>query len=387
VVAVRASGRVPAAPRSAALGPLAGYTVAVATDRRRHELARLLEAVGARTVGVQAVRSVAQPDVAAIREANLACVAEPVHEVVVSSAFGLRAWLDVARRSGHVDSIVARFGQARLLARDARTADGLRELGLSQIWSTAAATTEDLFRYLIAQPMTGRRVVVQLDSEAQRELCQALRTAGAEVVEVATAQARPPNHMDVLRRLGDLVIRRQVDAVALTSAATTDNLLQQAAADGALGEVLNALVSDVAAACLGPLAAAPLRAKGLSPLLAAEAAMDSLVDLLVAELPQRAMVLDVGGHRIEVRGQGVVIGSQLVPIQPGPIAVLRALALRPGRVLSAAEIRALVPTWSAVDDHAIEMAVSRLRRSLGGTDLEGVELVQTVMRRGYRLAT
>ena len=45
----------------------------------------------------------------------------------------------------------------------------LRELGLTQIWSTAGATTEHLFRYLIAQPMVGRRVVAQLDSEPLRE--------------------------------------------------------------------------------------------------------------------------------------------------------------------------------------------------------------------------
>jgi uroporphyrinogen-III synthase len=34
-----------------------------------------------------------------------------------------------------------------------------------------------------------------------------------------------------------------------------------------------------------------------------------------------------------------------------------------------------------VDDHAIEMAVSRLRRSLHDNNL-----IQTVMKRGYRLA-
>jgi uroporphyrinogen-III synthase len=34
-----------------------------------------------------------------------------------------------------------------------------------------------------------------------------------------------------------------------------------------------------------------------------------------------------------------------------------------------------------VDDHAIEMAVSRLRRTLHDSDL-----IQTVMKRGYRLA-
>ena len=39
-----------------------------------------------------------------------------------------------------------------------------------------------------------------------------------------------------------------------------------------------------------------------------------------------------------------------------------------------------MPSPADVDDHAIEMAVSRLRRSL--TD---AEVVQTVLRRGYRL--
>jgi uroporphyrinogen-III synthase len=56
-------------------------------------------------------------------------------------------------------------------------------------------------------------------------------------------------------------------------------------------------------------------------------------------------------------------------------------------VLSAAEIRTHVPRWSDVDDHAIEMAVSRLRRCLDGTELDGLGLVQTVVKRGYRLAT
>ena len=122
----------------------------------------------------------AQPDPEAIAGAVRECVAEPVHEVIVSSAFGLRAWLDAARRIGHLDALIERFGQARLLARDARTADGLRELGLTQIWSTAAATTEDLFRYLIAQPMTGPPGGGTDRESMPIESCaHALRAAGA----------------------------------------------------------------------------------------------------------------------------------------------------------------------------------------------------------------
>ena len=366
---------------------LAGYTVAVATDRRRHPIAAMIEALGARTVGVQAVRTVSQPDAAAVRAATIEAVAQPVHEVVISSAFGLRAWLAEATRAGQVEALLARFADARLLARDARAADGLRELGLTQIWSTSAATTEDLFRYLIAQPMVGRRVVAQLDTEPLRELCHTLRAAGAGVVEVVTFQSDPPNHTDVLRRLADQVAKRQIDAVVLTSQASARYLLDQAAADANTDEVLNALVSDVVPVCLGQLAAQPLRAKGVAPQVAVGAYAEELLELLVEVLPRRAMHLRIGGLQVEVRGQALLVGGRLIAVQPGPIAVLRALAHHPGRVLSAGEIRGHVPGWAGVDDHAIEMAVSRLRRSLDGTDLDGTGLVQTVMKRGYRIAT
>ena len=49
--------------------------------------------------------------------------------------------------------------------------------------------------------------------------------------------------------------------------------------------------------------------------------------------------------------------------------------------MSAAEIRAATPSWTDVDDHAVEMAVSRLRRLLGDP-----QIVQTIIKRGYRLA-
>ena len=103
-------------------------------------------------------------------------------------------------------------------------------------------------------------------------------------------------------------------------------------------------------------------------------------------LPGRALALTLGGRPVQVGGQALVVDGNLVPAQAGPIAVLRTLARHPGRVLSTAEIRTHVPGWSDVDDHAIEMAVSRLRRCLDGTGLDGAGLVQTVMKRGYRLA-
>ncbi len=371
---------VPAAP------PLAGYTVALATDRRNHDMAGWLGAEGARTVGFRAVQTTPQPEPAAIDAAVRESVAAPAHEVIVSSAFGLRLWLSAARRQGLLGELVAGLSEARLLARNPVTADGLRELGLTQIWSTAAATTEDLFRYLIAQPVAGRRVVAQIEMDAHRELCQELRSAGAVVVEVTTHQFGPPSHADEIRRLNDLVVRRHVDALVLAGPAVARNVLDQAVADGVLDEVLNALVHDVPAVCLGPLTGAPISAHGVPVLRATEPVPRSLAARVLTELPLRALTLDVAGRTVEIRGQAVVVDGQLVHVQPGPLAVLRALATHPGRVLSAAEIRGYLPHSSTVDDHAIEMAVSRLRGTLGHSDLRELDLVQTVMKRGYRLA-
>ena len=190
----------------------------------------------------------------------------------------------------------------------------------------------------------------------------------------------------MLRRLCDLVVRRQVDAVALIGPAATKHLLEQATRDGTLDDLLNTFVEHVNAVCLGPLTAAPLATRGVPVVQAAEAVPESLVDATVlASCPgvQSSSTSAAIASRSGDRPSCWTTNSS--PYRPGPLAVLRALAARPGRVLSAAEIRASMPGSSTVDDHAIEMSVSRLRSTVG-PGLDGVELVQTVMKRGYRLA-
>jgi uroporphyrinogen-III synthase len=361
------------------VAPLAGYTVAIASDRRRHGLADLLESVGARTVGVQAARSVARPDPAVLRAATGRCLAEPCHEVVISTALGLRSWLAAAHRAGQAQRLVARLGQARLLARDAPAADALRRLGFRTIYSTARETTEELLRYLLAQPLAGRRIVVQTDRLSLAEVCAELRRAGAHVIEVPTFTTAPPAESYSLRRLCDLVVRRQVDALALVGAAVAGQLRDQAAREGRLAPLLRELRTDVLCAGLGPLTAAPVATA--SPVLADRPFVEELAEALLTGLPPRALAVTAAGHRLELRGHAVVLDGRLVPVQPGPLAVLRALARRPGQVLSSADIRAAIPDRAAVDDHAVEMAVSRLRQALPGT-----ELVQTIVKHGYRLA-
>ena len=377
-----ARARAEQGPPADGIPPLAGYTVAVASDRRRHALAGLLESAGARTVGIQATCPVPQPDLAGLREATLRCLAGRSDEVVIASRFGLRRWLEAARGWGLADALVGRFATARLLSRDAAAADGLRALGLTTIWSTAGATTEELLRYLMAQPLPGRRIVVQLDRPALRDVCDALRAGGADVIEVPTYRSDPPPHAMILRRLIDLAVRRQVDAVAFAGAPAAGHLFAQAEREGRLGDLLGALRYGVPCWALGMVSGRDLAERGVPVRYGERPYVEELAEAVLVALPERALRLTPGGHRLEVRGHAVVIDGRLVPVPVGPLAVLRALAAEPGRVLSPSQIRGALPAGADVDDHAVEMAVSRLRRALAGIDI-----VQTIVKRGYRLAT
>ena len=95
-------------------------------------------------------------------------------------------------------------------------------------------------------------------------------------------------------------------------------------------------------------------------------------------VPKRAIRLEVAGHSLVLRGHAAIVDGDLKPLAPAPMAVLRALAAMPGRVLSRAALLRTLPRGA--DEHAVEMAVARLRAGLG---TPGV--IQTVVKRGYRL--
>lgn len=95
-------------------------------------------------------------------------------------------------------------------------------------------------------------------------------------------------------------------------------------------------------------------------------------------LPRRALTLRIGEHALTVRGHAALVDGELRPLAPAPMAVLRALAARPGRVMSRAALLRALP--QGADEHAVEMAVARLRAGIGAP-----HVVQTVIKRGYRL--
>jgi uroporphyrinogen-III synthase len=355
---------------------LSGYTVGVTADRRKDELATLLEARGARVVLAPALRIVPISDDAELRAATRACLDTPPDIVLVNTGIGMRGWLEAAENWGLAEPLREVISRAYLVARGVKARAAVRSAGLHDQWSPEGEGYEEVVDHLTARGVAGLTVAMQLHGESQPEYTEALESAGARVIELPVYRWAPPIDPAPLHRLADLITGRLVDAVTFTSAAAVQAVLR-AAGTGA-DSLLEALRDDVMAACVGPVTAAPLRRQGIPVALPGRARLSALVRTIVDELPRRAVSFQIAGHSITLRGHAAVVDGVLRPLAPAPMAVLRALANSPGRVLSRAALLQALPRGA--DEHAVEMAVARLRAGLA---VPGV--VQTVVKRGYRI--
>jgi uroporphyrinogen-III synthase len=378
----------------ASTAPLAGFTVAVTADRRRDELATLLERHGARVVVAPALSVVPVPEDPELHAATVSAVDKPPDLVVATSAAGLRGWLEAAEIWGLADALRRRLATAHLVfTRPAARRTGRRTprgvgrdagrgasrgtslaVGLVAHWTPPSGGSDEVLDYVLARGVDRRRVAVQLDGEPLDDFGATLRDSGAEVLDVPVYRWGPPADPAPLRRLVDLIHGRLVDAVTFTSAPAVSSLLEAGGPD-----LVDRLRRGVTAACLGRLAAAPLTALGLPVVTPDRARLGGLAGTLAEVLPGRAPTLKAAGTTVTLRGHAAVVNGTLKPLAPAPMAVLRALAEARGAVLSRAALLRVLP--NGADEHAVEMAVARLRAALGGT-----ALVKTVVKRGYRLA-
>jgi uroporphyrinogen-III synthase len=367
--------------------PLAGFTVGVTAARRHEELSALLERRGARVVSAPAIRLVPLGDDAVLLAATRAILTRPVDVVVVTTAIGLRAWLETADGWGLRDDLIGVLGDARLLARGPKARGAIRAAGLTETWSPESESCEEVLRHLLAEDLTGRRIAVQLYGEPAPELTDGLRRAGAEVLQIPVYQWARTEDIEPLRRLVGQAVAGTLDAITFTSAPAVAATLSVAAEHDAEQSLIDALRTRVVAACVGPVTAAGLESRGVPTVRPDRARIGALVRAIAADLPvRRSGRIVVQGHTMEIRGHRVMLDGRLRPIARAPMAVLRALAARPGRVVSRTDLCGVLPGGTQAarlqpDEHAVEMAVARLRRGLGHQ-----YLVETVVKRGYRLA-
>ena len=143
-----------------------------------------------------------------------------------------------------------------------------------------------------------------------------------------------PVATDRLPRLIEAVCARQVDAVTFTSAPGAEATLAAAADLGRLADLLAALQSDVLAAAVGPITAAPLIEAGVIPRTPDRYRLGALVrlvcDTLITERVRAS--LRAGGDRGAWPGRPVD-GRQIV-LSPNAVALFSMLAAADGGLAS-----------------------------------------------------
>ncbi|UOY02690.1 uroporphyrinogen-III synthase [Blastococcus sp. PRF04-17] len=360
--------------------PLAGYTVAVTAARRKEELGALLDRRGARVVYAPAIRIVPLSDDADLVAATRKVLDEPVDLVIATTGVGFRGWLEAA--DAWDLPLVEHLRPARVLARGPKARGAIRGGGLVDAWSPESESSAEVLQHLLSGaegPLEGRRIAVQLHGDPLPDLVSGLRDAGADVLTVPVYRWVLPEDVAPVRRLVSSVLAGAVDAVTFTSAPAAASLLSVAADMGLRDDLITALNDRVLAIAVGPVTAGPLDAAGVPSRQPERARLGALAREVVARLPERDPVLAVGDHTLQVRGHAAVLDGRVIELAPGPMAVLRELALDPGRVVPRPELVCSLPGGG--DGHALEMAVTRLRAALGAP------VVETVVKRGYRLKT
>ncbi|MHA6758492.1 uroporphyrinogen-III synthase [Streptacidiphilus sp. PAMC 29251] len=369
------------------LGPLTGFTIGVTAARRRDELTAMLRRRGARVVEAPTVRILPLEDDSALRRATERCLAGPLDYVVATTGVGWRGWMSAADGWGYGRRLAEVCRDAVVISRGPKATGAVRASGLGESFSPESEANDELLTWLLARDLRGRRIAVQEHGAPLDAFVAALRERGADVTAVPVYRWGPPEDPEAVRRLVEQTVRREIQAIAFTSAPAITGFLDSAHGQGLHREVLDAMRVGAAGGgvlpvCVGPVCARPLEEHGVHPVQPDRGRLGSMVRTIVETLPTGNRELRLGPSRLVLQGSAILVDQECLWLSPIQTALLRALSDQPGRVLSRIELLRRVWVGSSADEHAVEVAVARLRGVLGSYS----GLVHTVPKRGYRLA-
>lgn len=372
-----------ALPNSA---PLAGYRVAVTSARRAEELCALLSRHGAEIFAAPAINMIALPDDDELHYNTEALITNPPDILVAHTGIGFRGWVAAAEGWGLATELLDALSAARVVSRGPKATGALRAAGLREEWSPESESSYEVLEYLLESGVEGMRIAIQLHGAADAwdpfpEFLNGLRAAGAEVIPLRVYRWKPTPLGGDFDQLVTGIARRQFDAVSFTSAPAAAAVLERARELDIEDQVVEALRTGVHAMCVGPVTSRPLIRRGIPTSAPERMRLGALARHIAEELPLLgSFSVKVAGHVIDIRGTCVLVDGEVKTISGSGMAILRALAQRPGDVVARTELLRVLP-GNGDDTHAVDTAVLRLRTALGDKNI-----IATVVKRGYRLA-
>lgn len=359
---------------------LTGTRILVTAQRRSTELAGALERRGAAVHVVPTLGVVDHIDEQRLLENTRTVIAADLDAVVVTTAIGLRGWLEAAAAVGLDEELLIRLGKTRLIARGPKALGALQAAGLSADWVADSETSAEILALLLEEGVSGDRIAIQYHGAGDPDMTDPLLAAGAEVIPLEVYRWGPPPDPAAVADAVLEVAAGAYDAVVFTSAPAAVAFLDEVDRQG-VTDVVRDLVLDsrLLMAAVGPVTAEPLVTAQMLPRQPDRARMGALVRMIIVSLGEGFEGLSTADGVLRIRASAATLDHRELPLSPSGLAVLRRLAREPGRVVSREHLLSALPGDSA-DPHAAEVAVGRLREALAPH-----QLVRTVVKRGYAL--
>lgn len=362
---------------------LAGCMIVIAADRRAGDLASALERRGAQICRAPALSIVPNADDEELIRRTRELVKRPPDIVVVTTGVGLRGWMDAAHEHDLAQELADALRTAQFIARGPKAHGAIQQAGFVADWVAESETAREVGEYLLSSSLAGKRIAVQHHGAGADGLDELLTGAGAEVVSLTVYRWGPPVDPQLVERSVGYAAAGEADAVLFTSAPGAAEWLRAAERLDALDGIRRrAATGRLLLATVGPITAAPLREHGLAQTIADRGRLGSLARCVIGHYGSggAAPALTTSAGVMSMRSGGVVIDGDFIALSRAGAGLLGALFDAGGRVLSRDEIAMALPRTGR-NAHAVEMAVARVREALGGVDV-----IRTVVKRGYRLA-
>ena len=302
--------------------------------------------------------------------------------MVVTTGIGFRGWVEAADAAGLADQLVEVLGDARIVARGPKARGAIQAAGLQADWVAESETSAEILDLLLAEGVAGHRIAVQHHGAGADGLDTELANAGAVVASLVVYRWGPPPDPAALAASVRAAADGEIDAVVFTSAPGAHAWLSAADDEGVTDRLLSRFSSGcMVAAAVGPVTARPLQARGIEPLVPERGRLGALVRTLVGhyERAQTSAVTTRAG-RLQVRRTVALLDGHVLPVSPSGLEVLRLLV--GGRTeTSSRAVRSSTSCPATPPTRTPRRWLSaRLREACRGSSL-----IQTVVKRGYRL--
>ena len=263
---------------SSALPPvMAGRTVLITADRRSEDLADAFARRGAEIRHASAMTIVHHSDDEQLVDATRALVADPPDTLVVTTGAGLRGWMEAAEVAGLDDALREALAGTRIVARGPKAKGALISRGLRADWVAESETAAEIIDHLLDRGVDGTTVAVQHHGSGSDGIDDALAQAGAEVTPFVVYRWGPAPDPAAVTASTREAAAGEIDVVVFTSAPAVQAWWAAAQEAGVADEIVRRSRDDLLIAAVGPVTAAPLRAKGVEPLVPERSRMGALI--------------------------------------------------------------------------------------------------------------